>query len=290
MYYFIVILCLLISLVLIFIFVIHLSFRPEKVTENKTPSDFGIKYQEQYIPGLMNKKLFSWLLISERNIGTIIMIHGWGGNSEFMLPLALPFYHAGFNVLLIDARGHGKSDPYMFPSLPRFAEDVDSARHWLHCKQPLLSNKLCLIGHSVGASAVLLAASKQYSDLNAVISIASFAHPELLMLRYLKEKYIPFTVIQIILKYIEKLIGSSFDGIAPINTVCEISAPVLLVHGKEDSTIPISDAYLIKDNCKLRKIYLLELDDTKHDSVEKINEHFPHIILFLQKCGYSIKL
>ena len=285
--YLIVIPGLLMSLVLIFLFVIHLSFRPKKITENKSPLDFGIKYQEQYIPGLSNKKLFSWLLINEKNIGTIIMIHGWGGNSEFMLPLAQPFYHAGFNILLIDARGHGNSDSYMFSSLPRFAEDIESAKSWLQSKYPSLSNKLCLIGHSVGASAVLLAASRQ-TDLNAVISIAPFAHPELLMQRYLQEKHLPNAVIQLILKYIEKLIGTSFDSIAPINTVCNVSAPVLIVHGKEDSTVPISDAYLIIENCEQREIYFLELDDTKHDSVEKIKEHFPQIIIFLKQCGYSI--
>lgn len=75
-----------------------------------------------------------------------------------------------------DARNHGQSDTHSFSSLPRFAEDLESVLEWLHTNHPTACEKLVLLGHSVGAGAVLLAASRR-TDIAAVISVSAFAGP-----------------------------------------------------------------------------------------------------------------
>ena len=104
------------------------------------------------------------------------------------------------NVLLFDARNHGQSDTHSFSSLPRFAEDLDSALAWLHANHPAACEKLVLLGHSVGAGAVLLAASRR-TDIAAVISVSAFAHPEWVMRRYLQTLHLPNILIRIINRY-----------------------------------------------------------------------------------------
>lgn len=90
-----------------------------------------------------------------------------------MLPLAEPFYSAGLNVLLYDTRNHGKSDSDSFSSLPRFSEDLDAAISWIKLKHP--EHKLIVLGHSIGAAAAILSASKR-SDIDSVIAIEGAQH------------------------------------------------------------------------------------------------------------------
>ena len=61
------------------------------------------------------------------------------------------------NVLLYDSRNHGKSDGDTFSSLPRFAEDLGSVIAWTKQRDP--SQKIVVLGHSIGAAAAMLAAS-----------------------------------------------------------------------------------------------------------------------------------
>ena len=274
----------------VFLIALHLGFRAPRVQESKTPTDFGINnYREVYIPTVSGKQLFSWLFPVEDSSQTLVILHGWGGNAELMLPIAMPFYKAGINILLIDSRGHGKSDSDTFSSLPRFAEDVGKAIDWLKSEYPDRARKIALLGHSVGAGAVLLEASKR-SDVQAVISISAFAHPEWMMKRYLTNFHLPSFLVNLILRYVEWVIGHAYASFAPLSTVCKIAAPILIVHGKEDTTVPIDDAYAILQNCPDPHIEILEVNDAGHESVDKIEEHADKLISFLERAGFDVDI
>lgn len=270
----------------LFLVTLHVVFRAPRNRQTGTPKDRGIDYLEISIPSVAGKQLFAWLLPVQDSVETLVILHGWGGNTELMLPLAMPFYRAGMNILLIDARNHGNSDSATFSSLPRFAEDLGHSIDWLKYNHPQQSKKIAVLGHSVGASASLFEASKR-SDIDAVISISAFAHPEWLMQRYLQSFHLPQVVINAVLRYTEWLIGHSFSTIAPLDTVCSISSPILLVHGKDDKIVPVEDARAIIKNCPEPHITLLEIDDAGHDSVEKIEQHGSELIQFLRQSGFS---
>ena len=112
------------------------------------------------------------------------MIHGWGGNALFLLPLAEAFLASGLNILLVDSRNHGQSDDDGHSSLPKFAADLSSAIDWVK-QQPEHDGPITLCGHSLGGGAVLLAAADR-NDISAVISLATFAHPTNMMRRFMK--------------------------------------------------------------------------------------------------------
>jgi alpha-beta hydrolase superfamily lysophospholipase len=73
-----------------------------------------------------------------------------------MLPVASPLHAAGFHVLLLDARGHGRSDGGDVSSMPGFADDVERALLWLRKDSRVEPDRIVLVGHSVGAGACLL--------------------------------------------------------------------------------------------------------------------------------------
>lgn len=263
---------------------IHLGFRAPRRIEKGSPADVGLPYREIGIHTSTGKNLFAWWLPAATPAPVIILIHGWGGNAEMLLPLALPLHRAGFNVLLLDARNHGRSDSAGFSSLPRFAEDVGEAIDWVKGQGKEQAGDIVLLGHSVGGGAVLFEASRR-QDIAAVISIGAFAHPEWMMRRYLGRFRIPDPFTVWILRYVEWVIGHGYEAIAPMNTACRIKCPVLLVHGTADQTVPVTDAVAIKNNCKDKSLELLLIEGANHESGEMIEEHADELILFLARAG-----
>ena len=206
----------------------------------------GLPWREVKLPGANSKQLFGWFIPSGERAPALVVMHGWSGNAEMMLPLAVPLHTAGFALLLLDARCHGRSADDSFASLPRFAEDIEAGLDWLVAQPEVDGGRLGIIGHSVGAGAALLVASRR-SGLGAVVSLAAFAHPALMMRRWLASKQIPHWPFGVyILAYVQRVIGYRFDDIAPCRTIARVSCPVLLVHGQDDATVPVEEARLIQ--------------------------------------------
>ena len=211
-----------------------------RVVEAGSPQ--GLPWREVRLPTVNGKHLFGWFIPAGERAPALVVMHGWGGNAGMMLPLAAPLHKRGYALLLVDARCHGQSDDDSFASLPRFAEDIDAALAWLAGQPEVDAARLGVIGHSVGAGAALLAASRR-RDLRAVVSLAAFAHPAGMMRRWLASKRIPHWPFgAYILAYVQRVIGFRFDDIAPCHTIARVTCPVLLVHGLEDDTVPVDEA------------------------------------------------
>jgi len=268
------------ALLLVLLTLIHLGFRAPRLVESGDPSHYGLPYREVSIPTVRGKRLFGWFIPVETTAPTVIILHGWGANAELMLPLAAPLHKAGFNVLTMDARGHGRSDGDTFSSLPRFAEDLGCAIDWLKAYSDTPS--IALLGHSVGAGAVLLEASRR-KDISAVVSVSAFAHPEWMMQRYLNRFHTPRLLSYWIIRYVEWVIGHQYEAIAPMNTARRLGCPVLLVHGKADKVVPVEDAHVIHKNAGSERVELLLVDDAGHESVDKIEEQSHHLTGFLSR-------
>ena len=194
------------------------------------------------VPTANGKHLAAQWLPGPAGRGVVILQHGWGGNGSQLRPAALALHRRGWSVLLPDARNHGRSDPDGHSSLPRFAEDLHACLDWLPGQLGEPAQPMVLMGHSLGAAAALLAGS-QRSDVAAIVSVSAFAHPEQVMRRWLAEYRIPFWPLGwLVNRYIERVIGQRFDDIAPVSRIAHIQAPVLLVHGQDDTVVPLECA------------------------------------------------
>lgn len=152
---------------------------PQATLEGPQPADLGLTAQSVRLPVTGGVSLFAWYLpagTATKPAPAIVLLHGWGGNASTLLPAAQALRHAGYAVLLPEARNHGRSDRHGYSSLPRFAEDLDGALDWLVAQPGVEASRLCALGHSVGAAAVLLSASRRH-DLHAVVSVSAFAQP-----------------------------------------------------------------------------------------------------------------
>ena len=250
---------------------------PAASLEGSQPQAHGLLAQTVRIPAARGLSLFAWFVpaLATGPRPTVVLLHGWSGNASNLLPAAQALHQAGFAVLLMESRNHGRSDRDDHSSLPRFAEDLDSAIDWLKARPRVDTTRIVALGHSVGAAAVLLSASRR-NDLAAVVSIAAFAHPEQLMRRWFALRYVPYWPLAwLINRSLERVIGASFADIAPVNTVAKATCPVLLVHGRQDTVVPVTDAHRIRKCGKKPNITLIECDGTHEvfDDVDRVTRH-----------------
>jgi pimeloyl-ACP methyl ester carboxylesterase len=248
----------------------HLEFAPELVAE-------------VHLPGPRGRRLFGWLVsppnASLRPAPAVLVMHGWGGNAAMMWPVVPPLHAAGFAVLLIDARCHGRSDDEAFTSMPRFAEDIAAGLAWLRTKPGIDGDRLALLGHSVGAAAALLHASRR-DDVCAVVSLSAFAHPREMMRRFMAEKRVPYPIIGwYVMRHVQRVIGASFDDIAPLATLRRVRCPTLLVHGRGDSTVPVGDAQRLAAASSRSTLLLVDGD---HDLRDALAPHAGTLVAFLR--------
>ena len=72
-----------------------------------------------------------------------------------------------------------------------------------------------------------------------------------------------------------------YCGIAPINTVLKASCPVRLVHGRQDSVVPISDAHQIWHQGSQPNGALIECEGS-HDGFGEVDRIIHSIVQFVQ--------
>ena len=242
----------------------------------------GDRVQQVWIAGPRSKQLFGWMVsppqTAQRPAPAVLVMHGWGANASMMGSVVPPLHAAGFAVLLLDARCHGRSDDEAFTSMPRFAEDIAAGLAWLRTQADIDADRLALLGHSVGAAAALLHASR-HDDVRAVISLSAFAHPREVMRRFMAEKRVPYPVLGwYVLRHVQQVIGASFDDIAPLTTLAHVCCPTLLVHGRDDATVPAGDAKRLLAVSVHARLLLVDGD---HDLRESLAAHAPALVDFL---------
>lgn len=232
-----------------------------RVIETQDPAQSGLPFRTVRIATANGRSLHGWWIpsTSGKDSGpAVVVLHGWGGNAGMMLPLARPLHDAGLGALFIDARCHGLSDDDSFASLPRFAEDVDHACEWLVGQAGVAATDIALIGHSVGAGAVLLAAARR-PTVAAVVSVSAFVHPAEMMQRWLAARKVPRWARAYVLGYVQTVIGHRFDDIAPRTSMARLQCPVLLVHGEHDEVVPVDDAHRLFRSGRQGAVRLLVL-------------------------------
>jgi alpha-beta hydrolase superfamily lysophospholipase len=213
-----------------------------------------------------------------------VLLHGWGHTAESLYPLISPLHEAGLAVLLIDARHHGASTAGGQPSLRQFADDMLMALDWLSARPDVAGDSLFAVGHSIGGAAALLAGSVD-PRVAGVISISSYSHSVRQLRRELRRRHIPYWPLgRALILYKQLRQGFSFDSVAPVNSLPEISVPVLLVHARDDNAVPLSDALAIHEQRRDDGVRLLILDSGGHYPLRALRRSSQAVTGFVNGC------
>lgn len=221
---------------------------PNRTTLYTTPDEFGIEFWEdvefQTEDGLT---LSAWFVPPkpEANGSVVILVSGLGGNRSGMIPDGVMLYEAkGIGFLALDLRNQGVSEGDITTMGLMEALDVHAAVDYLLTREDVGKDRIGILGHSMGASTVLIAAG-QNPEIDAIVSITSFSSLEETMGESFKVltglPAFPFAPLTIY--FVEQESGYDLSKISPISWVDDIAPrPILFIHGAEDELIPVSNA------------------------------------------------
>ncbi len=80
-------------------FAIRRGLAAQRVPETADPG--ALPWHAVRLPAANEKRLFGWFIPAAPGAPALVVMHGWGGNAEMMLPLAAPLHAAGYSLLLV---------------------------------------------------------------------------------------------------------------------------------------------------------------------------------------------
>ncbi len=218
--------------------------------ETTTPASVGLTYDNVTIPSRDGLKLAAWSIGAAGASNTIIMVHGYTSNrsAEFggrFLEVARALHEHGYNVLMIDMRGHGQSEGNRFSLGANERLDVLSAVDWL---QGQGTQRIGVLGVSMGAAATVEAAVDPNGGdrIGAVVLDSVFADSydpvrrEFATTTGLPTWLLPGARVMARLMY-----GVDIAGVRPAEDLPKIKAPVMLIYGTADTTVPTDQQQIV---------------------------------------------
>lgn len=175
---------------------------------------------------------------------TVILCHGVGANMGTILGV-VPFLHrAGFNVLMFDFRGHGDSGGHTVTFGRDEARDIVAAESYLRGRG---FSRLSLYAFSMGGAASLHAAPLLTNVQSIVTDSAFIDFPSLVAKQF--ANFPPFLrglALATTDLWTRAEVGASLEDISTRPAIGKISPRALLIiHGADDSLIPVSQAHEI---------------------------------------------
>jgi uncharacterized protein len=186
----------------------------------------------------------------EANGDAVILLHGLGDNRVGMMGYAQLFLVHGYTVLMPDARAHGVSGGELATYGLIERNDIRAWFDFLEADRPR-----CIFGfgESMGGAQLLqsLSAGTRFCAVAAESSFASFReiaydrmgqpfHLGPWVGRTLLRPLVEVAFLRARSKY-----GVDLQQISPKDSVAATSVPVLLIHGKIDSNIPVRHSRMI---------------------------------------------
>lgn len=176
-------------------------------------------------------RLNGWFFESQSGpeIATLIFFHGNGGNITNVSWLGQRFAKQGFDVLLFDYRGYGASDGVASYESDLYA-DGDAAVTFVMKQKNAPPERIVLYGHSLGTAIVADVASR--GNFGAVIVESGFS----------SASSVANTAMPWLPQFLHFLGRNRFESGRKLTSV---RAPILIVHGDPDGTIPTAEAHLL---------------------------------------------
>lgn len=219
----------------------------------------GMKGEEFFLRTKCEYYIYCIYIPVENAKGTIIISHGYVNYIPYLKYLPL-FYKRGFNILIYDMRGLGKSDGDGITYGYYEKQDLSSCIDWV-IKRCGKECTIGLFGDGIGA-AVSIQNLQIDSRASFCIADSSFTDLPIWLKRNMKkEKHI----LPIWLKYACKnainiiKTGSSYGKNSPVKAVSDIEKPILFIHGRNDDVIPCEmSVNLYNNKSGMKKIKIFE--------------------------------
>ncbi len=173
-----------------------------------------------------NQRIHAWFLkaTSQPALATVLYCHGNGGNLTNVGWIGADLAKSGYDVLLMDYRGYGRSDGSVTDERSLDA-DGEAAYDYLLGQRGVTPEKLVLYGQSLGTTVVIDLASRRPCGALVVESGLSSASE-------MGQHALP-----ILPRWLHFLAVNRFES---ARKIARVKCPVLVTHGTRDATIPVA--------------------------------------------------
>jgi hypothetical protein len=180
--------------------------------------------EEVWFRNAEGQRLHGWLFqtATRPGGGAILYAHGNGGNVSYCVWVGESLAARGFDVLLFDYRGYGRSEGEPAGERGLYA-DTEAAYDYLTQERGHPARRVTLYGQSLGTAAVAdVAARRECGALVLESGLSSAADMAALIMPWLP-------------RFVRGLTRNKLDTVSKLPRV---RCPVLVVHGDRDEIIP----------------------------------------------------
>lgn len=174
----------------------------------------------------------------------LILMHGFGENREIWFEMSDELVAAGYGLLLFDARNHGISEGVITTMGYSEIQDFRAATDYALTRPEVDPDRIALIGHSMGAVTVLMAAP-DIPEARVIVAISPFSSLEQNVGDGVKRMtgLPPFPFAPLVMWFTQQETQVAMTEIRPIDRVAAIAPrPLLLMHGELDETLNVSNS------------------------------------------------
>jgi hypothetical protein len=219
-----------------------------------------------YILNCRNHKLASVLNNGRPSAPVVILVHGFAGNKDeggLFVDAEEYLSERGFNVLRFDAEGAGDSEgEFHLSSLRKQSDDLGSMIDYVEQQYP--DSSIGMIGFSLGAAVAIIRSDprvRAYALWSAALDPSRDMFPRYNTTEVKRDLHRDGYLLKAGLRVGPTII----EDLRATNLVPQMKSlnrPVLVVHGTEDSRIPLSSA---RENCKwFRHLSFREISGAQH--------------------------
>lgn len=234
----------------------------ENERENRIKWKRKSRYTRCYVRGFDNTPLYCQVYLQKgKSQKWVVALHGYGGWGDTLDYAAQKFYDKGYNVVLPDLRGHGKSGGKYIGMGQLDSRDIINIISLI--VKGDASAEIYLFGVSMGGAAALMTASEKLPDnVKAVISDCSFDNANSIIAYELRHSFkLPsFPVVNIMDFVCIKKAKYDLRLASPIDRVGYINVPVLFIHGDSDGLVPTKMVYRLYKKARCKKALMIVKD------------------------------
>lgn len=132
---------------------------PPRVKDPVAPGDLLLRADAVSFQSIDGVTLSAWLVHGDRDAPAIVLCHDLGESKAIFLDAAIPLQKMGYNLLMIDFRGHGNSAGNGSALGAEERYDVMGAIDFLRTRRDLAADRIGVWGIGMGAYAALFAAA-----------------------------------------------------------------------------------------------------------------------------------
>ncbi|MCA9897533.1 MAG: alpha/beta hydrolase [Ardenticatenaceae bacterium] len=219
---------------------------PRHTQPSQTPADFGLTAENVHFSA-DGVELAAWFVppTEVANGATLIYVHGFGGNRGALLAQAAAMHGYGYGALLLDMRHHGDSGDSVSTWGYAEANDVIAAYNYLLTRPEVDASRIGLVGKSMGGAAVAQAAA-QLPDTAVLILESTYSSFEENLVNIMPSiGRGPGFLAPYVFNRMDAATSEPLTEIRTVDTVTQLTMPLLLVHGEQDRLVPLAQGQAI---------------------------------------------